>query len=522
MAEGYLVGLDFGTESARGVLIDVTSGDVVASHTHRYAHGTMTHSLGHVDRSKPSPSGWALQDAADYIDCTEIILCALARGKEVRGIGVGFTASSPLPALEDGTALSHRYPNEPHAYVKLWKHQAAQPWADAINAAGGAFLRNFGGRISGEWLLPKAAQLAAQAPALWNETARFIEAGDWLVWQLTGNEVRSPDMARFKAQFSDELGYPQIDVPGFASRVRAPSRIGSSAGPLSDGWRERTGIRGEAAVSLAVIDSHVLLPAIGAVEAGTLGGAVGTSAGFMLLDDIQRAFPEGVEGVARDAALPDLWCYEAGQAGFGDLLAWLASVAPIAADTNDNFTAYNAAAAGLRAGQTGLLALDWWNGCRVPFSDPLLSGMIVGLRLRTTPVDIYRALLEALCFGSRTIVERMQASGAPVKRIVIASGLSRNNPLLMQIMADVLGQKIEVPNLAHITAVGAAIHGAVAGGMVANFAEGATRFGAREYTAYRPSPEGAKVYEELYGHYRKLTHDHGLHQTMHRLAALGT
>jgi L-ribulokinase len=269
-----------------------------------------------------------------------------------------------------------------------------------------------------------------------------------------------------------------------------------------------------------VIDSHVLLPAIGAVEAGVLAGAVGTSAAFMLLDDTPRAFPEGVEGVAKDAALPGLWCYEAGQAGFGDVLAWLAAIAPMNASADANFAAYNLAAAKLRAGQTGLLALDWWNGCRVPYSDPGLSGAIVGLRLRTTAVEIYRALLESLCYGSRTIVERMQASGAPVSRIVIASGLSQNNPLLMQIMANVLGKPVDVPDLAHATAIGAAIHGAVAGGVVKDFADGAARFGARHFVTYEPEPGAVRTYEELYPHYRGLCDDRRLHETMHRLAAL--
>lgn len=505
----FLIGLDYGTESARGVLIDIASGNVTASHTHRYPNGT-----------KIQAAGWVLQNAADYLECAQIILSTLARDKEIAGIGIGFTASSPLPAKQDGSALSQHFPDDPHAYVKLWKHQAAQPWADRINAKGGAFLANFGGKTSGEWLPAKAAQMAAEAPGLWKETARFIEAGDWLVWQLTGNEIRSADMARFKAHFSDEEGYPDFGVAGLAARLKAPSVVGSSAGSLNPQWRELTGVKGNAVVAPAVIDSHVLLPAIGAVHAGVLAGAVGTSAAFMLLDDTPRPFPDGIEGVAKDAALPGLWCYEAGQAGFGDVLAWLATIAPMDANPDANFVAYNAAAAGLRAGQSGLLALDWWNGCRVPYSDPGLSGAIVGLRLQTKAVAIYRALLESLCYGSRTIVERMQASGAPVSRIVIASGLSRNNPLLMQIMADVLGKSIDVPDLAHATEIGAAIHGAVAAGVVNNFADGATRFGARRFTTYRPEPTAVRTYEELYGHYRALCDDRRLHETMHRLAAL--
>jgi L-ribulokinase len=175
---GYLIGLDYGTESARGILLDPQTGHIEASHTHRYRHGVMNRAL---PDGTLLPPAWALQAAPDYTEAATEILGALGRDKEIDGIGLGFTASTPLPARADGAPLSILYPSEPHAYVKLWKHQSAQPWADRINAMGGEFLRNFGGKISGEWMLAKAAQLAEEAPGLWNAADRFIEAGDWLV-----------------------------------------------------------------------------------------------------------------------------------------------------------------------------------------------------------------------------------------------------------------------------------------------------------------------------------------------------
>ena len=514
MKEEYLIGLDYGTESARGVLVDVRTGRVEASHTHFYRHGVMTQALPNGTKLPPE---WALQHAPDYVEAAEIILHKLANGKTVRGIGIGFTASSPLPARADGTALSALLPDEPHAYVKLWKHHAAQAWADRINTSGAAFLKDFGGKLSSEWLLPKAAQIAEEAPRIWAAADRFIEAGDWMVWQLTGREVRSAGFAAYKAQYRSGVGYPEGVVPGLLEKLGEPVGVGAPAGSLTQAWRQRCGIEGEAIVAVAVIDSHIIMPAVGATEPGTLVGALGTSAAYLLLDDEPRPLPSGIEGVARDGVLPGFWCYEAGQAGFGDTLAWFVRTFPRSERLEENFARYNEAAGMLRPGQNGLVALDWWNGCRVPHGDSLLSGLLMGLNLKTSAADIYRALLESLCYGARNVVDYLAAGNAPIKRIVLASGLSQKNPLLMQLMADVLGRDIAVPQLAHATAIGAAIHGAVAAGVVPSYTEGARRYGATEFTHYRPDPNAFAVYENLYRQYRTLSVDGAIQQSMHAL-----
>jgi len=514
MNHGYLIGLDYGTQSARGVLIDVASGAIEASWTHLYRHGTLTAAL---PDGTPLPAGWALQCASDYAEAAEEILTKLGCGKLIHGIGLGFTASSPLPARADGTPLSTLHPSIPHAYVKLWKHQTAQPWAAQINAQGGDFLTPFGGKLSAEWLIAKAAQMAEEATHLWAETERFIEAGDWLVWQLTGQEVRSLGFAAYKAQYQTGIGYPSFLVDGLAGKLRAPVPIGACAGNLTACWRARTGIEGPAAVAVAVIDSHVVMPAAGAVSAGTLVGALGTSAAFMLLDDTQRALPHGIEGVARDGVLPNFWCYEAGQAGFGDTLDWFVRSFLQYADPNEGFSRYNALAAGLRPGQGRLLALDWWNGCRVPFGDSSVSGLLLGLNLKTTAAEVYRALLESVCYGTRRIVECFAGDGVPIERIVLTSGLSRSNPLLMQLMADVLGRNVHVPLIDHATAVGAAIHGAVASKVVPDFAEGARRYGAHEFIDYVPNPVATAIYDVFYRQYIILGNMSEVRDAMHDL-----
>lgn len=514
MTNSYIIGLDYGTDSARGVLIDTATAEQVESHVHKYSHGTMTR---HLPDGTELRRGWALQNAADYIEAAEAILGKIGRGRTIDSIGLGFTASSPLPVTSAGEPLSDAHGSEPHAYVKLWKHGAAQPQADAINAKGGAFLDNFGGKLSGEWLLAKAAQIAEEAPHIWNETGRFIESGDWLVWQLTGNEVRSLGFAAYKAQYSDASGYPDHLVPGLASKLSAPLPIGSPAGGLCEDWRKKTGITGRAIVAVAVIDSHVVLPAIGAVSDGCLTGALGTSAVYLYLSEDFKPLPAGIEGTAFNGTIRDMWCYEAGQASFGDVLSWFVRTFPRGADTNESFDAYNREAARLAPGANHLVALDWWNGNRVPLADSGLSGAMIGMTMETTAIDIYRALLESICYGARLIVQLFEAGGVAINRVVLTSGLADKNPLLLQIMADVLGRRVEVPVIANATSVGAAIHGAVAAGIVTDYGQGTRRFGAQDTVVHEPRPENVPVYAALFRQYRELSANAALRQTMHGL-----
>ncbi len=505
MNDAYLIGIDFGSESARGVLIEAESARQVAYHVHRYRHGIMTEAL---TAGKPLlDAGFALQDAADYLEAAEVILKTIADGREVLGIGIDFTASSPLPALADGRAFSEVAPDDPHAYVKLWKHASAQRYAEAINSAGGSYLGNFGGKVSGEWMLAKAAQIAAEAPEVWSSSDRFIEAGDWLVWRLTGREARSLDFAAFKAQYTADGGYPTGVVEGLAAKVTEPRPVGSPAGPLSEEWRRRTGIRGEAVVAVAVIDSHVALAAVGASRPGILVGALGTSAAYLLLDDAERWMPAGIEGRAYGAALPGIWCYEAGQAAFGDVLAWFVRTFPQSSDLSENFALYNRDAASVAPGQNRLVAIDWWNGNRVPYADKGLRGLIAGFDMSTTAVEIYRALMDSLCFGARSIIDRFRDGGIPIERIVLTIGLAKSNPFLLTIIADVLGQTVHVPDIDNPTCVGAAIHGAVAAGIVADFSEGADRFGARRFAVFQPDPEREEAYRTIYQSYVTLSTD---------------
>jgi L-ribulokinase len=505
----FVAGLDYGTESARGVLIDTASGETVATHDHRYHHGVMDQ---HLPDGTPLPADWALQDADDYLAAAEQILGVLARvagerGGDLVGLGIDFTACTPLPALADGTPLSRLHPGEPHAYVKLWKHHAAQPWADRINASGADYLLYTGGMTSCEWLLPKAGELRQSAPALWSQTERFIEAGDWLVWQLTGNECRSSCQAGYKAHYVGGVGYPDdldTQVPGLRARLAEPRPIGQPAGEMTAEWVRRLGLKRAPVVAVATVDAHAVFPAVGVDRPGTLVASLGTSACHLMVDTECHRIP-GVGGVVRDGILPGYWGYESGQAGFGDLLAWFVSRFPVTGERAEDFAHYNQRAARLAPGECGVLALDWLNGCRTPLMDPDMSGLFVGVTLQTSPVDLYRALLESLCFGTRRIVETHMQGGVAVHEVVVTSGLVEKAPFMVELMAQVTGRPVAWPEVREPTARGAAIHGAVAAGVVADFEAAIARYGARRARRVEPDDAAVAVYDQLYGHYRALS-----------------
>ena len=516
----HLIGLDFGTESVRAVLLEVATGTTVASAVESYRHGVMAAALPNGRALGPE---WALQSAPDYLDAMQSVLAQVGAGRRVLGIGIDFTASSPLPALADGTPLSAIYPDEPHAYVKLWKHHAAQAQADRVNASDLA-LERYGGRVSSEWSLPKAMQTADEAPAVWARTERWIEAGDWVVWQLTGVETRSGCFAAYRALFQPPAGYPGGVLSGYVERVatqRPPSIIGSCAGELTGEWHARTGIVGPTQIAVAVIDAHAIVPALGVVGPGTFVGTLGTSACYFVLGG-QPLPVSGITGVVQDGAVPGWWCYESGQPAFGDALAWFARTQPCAATIGASIEAYAAASASLPPEADTLLALDWWNGCRCPHANTGLSGLVTGLTLASTPVQVFRAIENSLCFGARLIRENFLAHGIDASSVVMGSGVAERMPSLVQRLADVLDVEIRVPRLPYATAVGAAMHGAVAAGVCSDFGVAAALFGPRESAAFRPQLATAARLDRLYRAYRTLASSADVHAAMQALSDLRT
>jgi L-ribulokinase len=524
----YAVGIDFGTESGRAVLVDCADGRELGTHVYRYRNGVIDERLPAPDDDVRLEHAWALQDPEDYVRTLQETVPALLAETavdpaEVIGVGIDFTSCTMLPTLADGTPLCQLEDlrREPHAWVKLWKHHAAQPEADRINevarARGEAWLPRYGGRYSSEWFFAKALQILVEAPDVYARADRLIEAADWIVWQLTGVETRSSCTAGYKALWSKRDGFPPEEYfaaldPRFAHVVdekmsRRISPLGSRAGGLSAEAAAWTGLLPGTAVAVANVDAHVSAPASTVTEPGTLVAIMGTSTCHILLGK-REAYVEGMCGVVEDGVVPGLHGFEAGQSAVGDIFAWF--VERCASAGGDSHSALEREAATLRPGESGLLALDWWNGNRSVLVDADLRGLVVGMTLGTRAAEIYRALIEATAFGTRVIVDAFERAGVAVERIVACGGLPERNRLLMQIYADVTGRELAVAASTQTPALGAAMFASVAAGAAAggydSIVEASRRMAHLGDTTYEPDPAHRDVYDALYREYVRL-HD---------------
>jgi L-ribulokinase len=459
----YALGLDFGTESGRAVLVDVENGNIAATAVHVYADGVIDTKL--PSSGKKLPPDWALQNPADWLAVLETTIPAVLAesgitADAVIGIGLDFTASTVLPVSQDGTPLCQidAYKKLPHAWPKLWKHHAAQPQADRINqlaiAENEAFLPRYGGIVSSEWLLPKALQLLEEAPALYSKTALIIEASDWIAWQLSGRLTRSACAAGYKGTWHKQAGFPSQDFliqlnPDLADLFNQKDSgdivvPGAKIGGLTREWAARLGLNAGTPLSAPIIDAHAAAIGGGLTKPGTMFLIMGTSTCHMLMSE-KEVLVEGISGVVEDGIVPGFYGYEAGQAGVGDIFAWFvennvpaeyATEAQQRAVTPHDILTEKAQR--LRPGESGLLALDWWNGCRTPLVDAELSGLLMGYSLQTKPEEIYRALIEATALGTRLIIELFQEGGVSVEKLCAGGGLTKNK-MLQQIYADVIG-----------------------------------------------------------------------------------
>jgi L-ribulokinase len=537
-----VIGIDFGTLSGRAVVVRATDGAELGSAVHVYPHGVIDTVLPAT--GAPLGPQWALQDPEDYLEVLrEAVPAALrAAGVEpgdVAGIATDFTASTPMPVLADGTPLC-RLPElagRPHAYPKLWRHHAAQPQADRITALaaerGEPWLARYGGRISSEWEFAKALQVLEEDPELYARIERWVEAADWIVWQLCGRETRNACTAGYKAIFQDGA-YPPEDYlralderfADFAATRLAGelSALGSRAGGLTAQAAAWTGLPEGIAVAVGNVDAHVTAPAAQAVEPGQMLAVMGTSTCHVMNADRLVEVP-GMCGVVDGGIVPGLWGYEAGQSGVGDIFGWFAEhfVPPryheqARARGLDVHGLLSELAGEQEVGAHGLLALDWESGNRSVLVDHELSGLILGLTLATRPEDVYRALVEATAFGTRTILATFAEAGLPVQELFVAGGLLKN-PVVMQIYADVTRMPLHLIGSDQGPALGSAMHAAVAAGLHADIHAAATAMGTVDRDAYVPDAGRADAYDVLYEHYLRL-HDHfgrGGDDVMHRL-----
>jgi L-ribulokinase len=547
----YAIGIDFGTESARAVLVRLSDGAELAAAVSEYADGVIDEVLpGTAIRLEPD---WALQNALDYVTAVQdtvprVLADSGISPDDVIGIGIDFTACTMLPAKADGTPLSAlpEYHDNPHAWVKLWKHHAAQPEANDLNRVaterGETWLSRYGGKISSEWFFPKSLQILNEAPEIYEAADRLIEAADWIVWQLTGVETRNSCTAGYKAIWSKEEGFPSPDFfaalhPRMRNIVREKMKeeilpLGARAGGLTEGMARATGLRPGTAVAVANVDAHVAVPAATVIGTGRMVMIMGTSTCHMVVGDSPKIVP-GMCGVVEDGILPNLAGFEAGQSAVGDHFAWFVeNCVPAAYEAEAERRGLNLhqfleeKATALKVGESGLLALDWWNGNRSVLVDVDLTGLLLGATLATKPEEIYRALIEATAYGTRVIIESFVANGVPVNDLVAAGGLPERNRLFMQIYADVTGQEIKVVGTTQAGALGSAMHGAVAAGAAAGgydtIEEAAAKMAHLKDETFRPNAENHAVYDRLYREY-VILHDYfgrGENDVMKRLKAL--
>jgi L-ribulokinase len=512
------VGVDFGTESGRALLLDTATGEQLATSVVRYARGV-------IDRTLPSsgerlPSDWALQDPDDWVHVLESAIPSLiqqcgASPGEVVGLGIDFTSCTVLPVTGDGVPLStiDRWRERPHAWPKLWKHHAAQRVADRLNQVAldrdEDFLSRYGGRISSEWYFPKLIELWEEDREVYDACERFIEATDWIVWHLTGTECRQSATAGFKAMWSPEDGlpsveyfeaaYPGFDHPGEKLGDRFVP-LGTRAGSLRPEVAARIGLPESVAVAVGNVDAWVSVPGAGVAEPGTFVIVIGTSICDMVVHPDEIRLP-GITGVVKDGILPGRYGYEAGQAAVGDMLAWFVDKL---IEQREDYEALEQAASELAPGETGLVALDWWNGNRTILADADLSGALFGLTLQTRPEEIYRALMESIAFGSRRIMDNFEEYGVELTKIVACGGIAERSPLMMQLLADTSGRAVHVPESGEVPARGAALFGAVAAGVFDDIDAAIVATRPAGMRCYTPDAEAARTYEKVYSIYRKL------------------
>ncbi|MBR5514704.1 MAG: ribulokinase [Clostridia bacterium] len=526
----YTIGIDYGTLSGRAVIVDISTGEEIATEVLEYKHGVMDKVLYNSDIKLPKD--YALQHPKDYLDVLEhcvpeIIKKSGVHKSDIIGVGVDFTSCTLIPVYADGTPLcfNEKFALVPCSYVKLWKDHSsvneAKKLTDHAKNKAMKFIERYGGNISPEWLVPKVMHILNNAPQVYAEADYFIEAADWIVWQLTDKQIRSSCTSGYKALWHNEDGYP--DTKFFkeldprlenliTEKLNAPVQsIGTKAGELTVEMAQKLGLEPGIAVAVGNIDGHCTVPAAKVTKPGEMLLILGTSACFMTLDERELDVKE-IAGYVKDGMIPDYYGYEAGQACMGDHFAWyLNNLLPFSykekakelgiSDIQYMFML----ASKLSPGECGLIALDWWNGNRALEGGANLSGTIVGMNLSTKPEDIFRALVEATAYGARMIIENFRKYGLKIEKIHAAGGIAEKNPFIMQLYADVLGCEIKVSGSPQAAALGAAIFGAVAAGKETggydSVIEASEKMGKLKDTVYKPDFENKKIYDKLYNEF---------------------
>ncbi|MCX7049049.1 MAG: ribulokinase [Candidatus Sumerlaeota bacterium] len=532
MPAKYALGLDFGTNSVRALIVNCQTGEEIATHVHNFPSGEAGIIL---DRKDPN---LARQHPRDYLVSTEAVVNeALKKAKRVKGfkaadvigIGIDTTGSTPMPVDADGTplALKKEFAKNPAAMAWLWKDHTGHAEAAEITALAAKirpqYLAKCGGTYSSEWFWSKILHCARTAPQVFGAAHTWVEHSDWMPAVLTGTahpEALKRDIcaAGHKAMFNPGWkGYPDeeflwaLDKRLARMRKTLPHKaynVSQAVGALTAEWAKKLGLPAGIAVAAGAFDAH--LGGVGSgIRPGTMVKNIGTSTCDMMVAPLDQSLPDipGLCGIVPESILPGCFGLEAGQSAVGDIFNWFVNYLKPDGQGHAELTR---AAEKLRPGQSGLLALDWHNGNRTILVDQRLTGGLIGMTLHTTPAEMYRAWVEATAFGARVIMERFEEYGQKVERIVNCGGISAKNPMVMQIYADVMGRPLEISRSAQTAALGSAMAGAVVAGKAAggheNFAAAIQAMTGVQKKVFRPIADNVKVYHELFALYRRL-HD---------------
>ena len=545
----YAIGLDYGTNSVRALLVDVKDGKEIASSIFTYPHGEMGIMLD------PRDPNVARQHPADYLEgAQQTIKAVLSAAKKTRrfsaqdviGIGVDTTGSTPLPVDAEGVplAMTKRFAEDIAAMAWLWKDHTSYAEAEEITAKAGdmrpEYLAKCGGRYSSEWFWSKILHCARVAPKVFDAAYTWVECSDWIPAVLCGTDyppnIRRGICAAGHKAMANPLwrGYPGAEFlsaldPRLA-RVRQSLpdtlyNVSDRAGELAPGWARVLGLSDGIPVAVGAFDAH--LGGVGSgIAPGTLVKIIGTSTCDMMVAPLSQQLPDipGLCGIVPESILPGNFGLEAGQSAVGDIFNWFVNVIQPGGQKKGSHVELTNLAEDLKPGESGLLALDWNNGNRTVLVDQRLTGLILGLTLHSNPAEIYRALVESTAFGARVIMERFEEYGVKVQRVVNCGGIAAKNPMVMQIYADVMNRPLLISRSAQTCALGSAIAGAVVAGKFSggydSFDDAVAKMTRMQKKVFRPIPRNARVYDRLFKLYRSLHDSFGVKQTQQDLSGV--
>ena len=530
----YSIGLDFGTESCRAIIIDVNCGKVCGSTISNYRNSV-------IDKFLPNqsdfqlPDKWALQNPDDYIESMiksvkKLLDISKISPDKICGLGIDFTSCTIIPTDEFGKPLSYfvEYKNNPHAWAKLWKHHSSDEQAKKITMIANEnnldWIEKYGGSISAEWLISKGLQILEEAPEIYKASKYFVEAGDWIVWQLTGKLIRNKCAAGYKGLWNEDNGYPDkiflsklnkdfidfYDHKIFGEVINSGKKVST----LNKEFSELLGLNIDTIISSAIIDAHSAFIGVGISKPKKMMIILGTSACHIVLSE-EYKFIKGISGIVKDGIIDGYYAYEGGQASFGDNLKWFVeNLTPIkyfkeaenlGVSIYDLLEDYAS-----KLDESKIISLDWFNGNRTPLVDSNLSGLIVGMNVTTEAPEIYLSLLESLAYGSKIILDQFKENGIEIEEIICSGGISKKSKLLMQILSDVTNRKISVIESDQASAIGAAILGALASGSkfggYDNIEEAMLNMSSSINEVYSPNTANQLKYSKLFYEYKRLFH----------------